>query len=404
MKATIRPPWWLAPTPGCPVGPLSVTAEGLALDGQPLRTLASQHGTPLYAYSSAEITRRLGLLRQALRATGLPFRIHYAMKANRFLPVLGLMRAQGDVGIDACSPREVERALQVGFAPQEVSVTAGMLSDRDLARLCRAGVHLNLDTRSVLRRLLAQPERPAAVGLRIDPAVKIGYGDKTSYGQAKFGFDFDRVPEVVRWLAQEGLQVDTLHVHCGWGMQAQALEPFGEVLARLADLAAGLPDVHTLNVGGGLGARQTEADRPLPLDGWSEAIARHLGPLGRTIACEPGTLLVAHAGVLVAEVNTIEERRGTTWVGVDAGHNLNVYPGYYGIPLEIVDVAAPLDRGDRPCSVAGNINEAGDIFSHDADLPSLREGGLLAFYPCGAYGASMASDHCMRGEVAEVLV
>jgi diaminopimelate decarboxylase len=54
--------------------------------------------------------------------------------------------------------------------------------------------------------------------------------------------------------------------------------------------------------------------------------------------------------------------------------------------------------------VAGNINESNDVFARAALLPRVQEGDLLALLPAGAYGASMASDHCLRGLAPEVVV
>ena len=113
---------------------------------------------------------------------------------------------------------------------------------------------------------------------------------------------------------------------------------------------------------------------------------------------------MATAGVLVAEVNTVETRASGTWVGVDAGHNVNVYAAHYGIPLAIVPVHAPLAESPGPVHVAGNVNEANDVFARDLPLPAVLEGDLLAFWPAGAYGAAMASDHCLRGLPVEVVV
>jgi diaminopimelate decarboxylase len=70
----------------------------------------------------------------------------------------------------------------------------------------------------------------------------------------------------------------------------------------------------------------------------------------------------------------------------------------------VTPVARPLAPAARVAHVAGNVNEANDVFARDVRLPELREGDLVAFHPAGAYGASMASDHCMRGQPAEVLV
>jgi diaminopimelate decarboxylase len=193
-------------------------------------------------------------------------------------------------------------------------------------------------------------------------------------------------------------------MHLGWGLQARDAAKVDVALGRLAELAAAIPGVRTLNVGGGLCARQREEDEPLALGTWAELLAARLAPTGCTIACEPGTFVAASAGVLVAEVNTVERRRGDVWIGLDAGSNVNVFMAHYGIPLAIVPVEAPLAPATETVHVAGNINEANDVFARAARVPRLDEGALVALYPAGAYGASMASDHCLRGLPREVLV
>jgi len=162
--------------------------------------------------------------------------------------------------------------------------------------------------------------------------------------------------------------------------------------------------VRVLNIGGGLGARYRPEDQPLAPAAWSALIREHLAPTGCAVACEQGTFVMATAGVLVAEVNTVEERRSGIWVGIDAGQNVNCFPAHYGIPLTIVKVAAPLAPPTAVVHVAGNINEANDVFARAVSLPPLAEGDLVALCPAGAYGASMASEHCLRGLPAEVLV
>jgi diaminopimelate decarboxylase len=393
------PPWWLGDA-------LAAGPRGLALDGAPLADVARDHGTPVYAYGARTVRRRLGEIRDALRGTGAPFRVLYAIKACRFDPVLQVIRREGDVGIDASSPGEVACALAAGFAPDEISVTASMLSDRDLQRFVDQGVHLNLDTRSALRRWAAIPGRSRRVGLRVDPRVRVGWGDRPefTYGDSKFGFDPGAALDAAAHATSLGLEVDQLHVHAGWGLQANAAPALAVAFARLAELSRAIPTVRVLNVGGGLGARYRPADQPLALEAWAALLREHLAPTGCTIACEQGTFVMATAGVLVAEVNTVEERRSGTWVGVDAGHNVNCFPALYGIPLTIAKVAEPLAPPTTTVHVAGNINEANDVFARAVHLPPLAEGDLVALYPTGAYGASMASEHCLRGLPAEVLV
>jgi diaminopimelate decarboxylase len=236
--------------------------------------------------------------------------------------------------------------------------------------------------------------------------VRVGWGDdpKLSYGDAKFGFDPEAVLDAAAEAASLGLSVDELHVHAGWGLQARAAPVMGAVFAWIAELARAIPTVRTLNLGGGLCWRQRAEDEPLALSTWADLVRTHIAPTGCAVACEPGTFVAASAGVLLAEVNTVETRRSGTWVGIDAGHNVNCYAAHYGIPLAILSVARPLSPPAGAVHVAGNINEANDVFARSARLPALHEGDLVALYPAGAYGASMASDHCLRGLPGEVLV
>jgi diaminopimelate decarboxylase len=392
-------PWWLADA-------LSTDERGLLCDGRPVADAARAHGTPLYLYSTATVRTRLAELKRALDATGVPRRAAYAMKANRHAAVLAAVRAEGDVGIDCCSPREVALGRASGFGPHEIGVTASWQSDRDLRAYADAGVHVNLDSLSALRRWAATPGAARNVGLRLDPGRAAGWGGspRLSYGGGKFGLSGDAVADAVDLARTLGLVVDELHVHLGWGLPAADAGVLDDVCAGLAALAGTLPDVATINVGGGLGWRQKADDRPLDVGAWSSILARRLAPLGRRIACESGTYVAASAGVLVVEVNTVEERHGATWIGIDAGHNVNGYAANYGIPHELIHVGRPLDAPDRAYVVAGNINESIDVFSRAAPLPRVVEGDLLAFFPAGAYGASMASDHCLRGGVAEAAV
>ncbi len=388
---------------------LSTEPDGLHLEGCALAPLAARFGTPLYVYAAGAIRRRFAALRAALASTGRPFRIRYAMKSNRFGPVLDVVRAERDIHVDTCSPREIARALAHGFAPDELSLTAGMLSNRDLALLADAGVKPNLDTFSVIRRWAATPGRRLnTIGLRINPEVAVGWGSepKLAYGNSKFGFDQDRVVEAAKAARAAGLEVDELHMHLGWGLQRSAEPALRHAFGRLADLATAVGGIRTVNVGGGLCWPHRDADDPMPLDLWATILRESLASLAPevSITCEPGTYVMAASGVLIVEVTTVETRRAGTWVGVDAGHAVNVFAAHYGIPMVFQPLREPLRPVAGRVHIGGNINEANDVFARDLPFPDVAEGEWLALSPAGAYGSSMASDHCLRGQPGEVLV
>jgi diaminopimelate decarboxylase len=385
---------------------LKAGERGLNFGGWPLQELSESRGTPLYVYHSSRICENLSRLRAALATTGRPFHIRYAMKANRFGPVLDLIRKEGDIGIDACSPNEMDLALAHGFMPDEISITASNLSNGDLQRIGKQGIHLNSDTESVIRRFAAVAKAGASFGLRLDPPVPLARdgGEKLNYVGSKFGIlpgDIDRMYAAA---VRSGLSVNTLHVHCGWAMQENHEAAFDAAVQLLAETARRIPEIRYINVGGGLAHRHHAGDAPLQIDRWAAVLKRHLGQLPVTIVCEIGTFIVSNAGLLLMEINTIEKRGETLWMGVNAGHAVNVYPYHYNIPLELIPVSNPSGEAEGLYCVGSNINEAQDVLSHGTRLPPLNEGDLLAMYCTGAYGAAMQSNHCLRGSAPEVLL
>ena len=167
-----------------------------------------------------------------------------------------------------------------------------------------------------------------------------------------------------------------------------------------------MPDVHTVNVGGGLGIPHRADDAPLDLDRWVAIICRHFGGRGLTVAVEPGDYLVKDAGLLLLSVTGVERKRDTLFVAVDGGFNLHPEPAHYDLPCE--PVACTIAADDRaawqPVTLAGNVNEALDLWAEDHVMPPLGEGDRIALINAGGYGSAMSSDHCMRGEFFELLI
>ena len=392
-------PWWAG-------GMLRVGARGIEIAGRRAEALAAELSTPLYLYDGARVREQLARLREALSGFA-RWRIYYALKANRFPPLLSLLRTEGDVGVDACSPREVACALAAGFDSSEISVTASNLSPSDLDSFRRDAVHVNFDQISALRRFGALSSAGTRVGLRVDPMVRAGYGEnaRTDYSGGKLGLAPEDLKSALAAARHAGLVVDTLHMHLGWGLRDCDEAAFREGLAILAEAAKSIDSLECINVGGGLGGRLRETDSPLSPARWGAAIRDAFpaaaGESGLLIACEPGTFIVASAGILVTRVTTVSDKRGERWIGLDAGQAVNVYSAHYGLELEIVPVARPLADHVTRCNVAGNINEAGDVFARGRMLPDIVEGDLIALLPAGAYGSSMASDHCLRGNFYE---
>lgn len=395
------PEWWARPD-------LCRDAAGeLCLAGDRLSTLATQLGTPVFVYSAARVAANVARLQAALGATGLRSRLLYALKANRHPPLLQHLRKLG-VGLDVCSPGEVRHALGCGYPLAAMSFTAGCLSRADHAALAGwPDLRVNADSLSALAHLAAgRPGR--TIGLRINPALGVGYGDNPLVRYAgqratKFGIYLDRFEEALAQADRLGLVVDGLHCHSGSGFLAPQLPEYALVLDRLLVFLERAPGIRRINLGGGLGVPLRAGDRALDLAEWSALVRERFAGRDLLIEIEPGDHIVKDAGILLTEITQVEDKGGMTWVGVDAGFNVHPEPAFYDLPME--PVPARLRAGPaRTVAVCGNLNEALDLWAAEAVLPPVAEGDILCLLNGGAYGASMASRHCLREPAAEYLI
>lgn len=379
----------------------------LVLDGQPLAALAQKCGTPTFVYSTTRVLEKLDQLHAALDDNQLPHQVFYALKANRHPDLLAALRESERCGIDVCSPRELLRALDAGFAEGDITYTGTAISAADWEIICRhPGIDFNCDSLSSIRQL-GERSPGRAIGLRINPQLTASHLEKVSYAgekASKFGIYPDRFAEALALATQYDMPVTTLHFHAGSGYLNGELEDFERILKRLAGFLEQATEVTHIDIGGGLGVPLREGEAPLDLKRWAGLLADFLLPRGLNLQLEPGDYLVKDAGLLLLEVCAVEEKGGTEFVYVNGGFNLSNLYAYYGYPNIVAPLQEPTDSGLRAVSLAGNINEGIDLLAEDVLLPPLEEGDVLAFLNLGGYSASSSSDHCMRGEFSEVVL
>ncbi|WP_241019151.1 diaminopimelate decarboxylase [Paraburkholderia sp. Tr-20389] len=379
----------------------------LAFCGRDVAQTAATFAEPLFMYDAQRPIEKLRSIERALNRHAVRHRLFYAMKANRFAPLLCALRADGRYGVDACSPEELREALACGFAPSQISYTShGMAPDEAALLAALPEVLVNCDTLAAVRMMGAYGTR-REIGLRINPGLGIGYGNNERLLYAgrttKFGIYREQFDEAIALARESGLAVTRLHCHAGCGYLDAQLRAFEAVLDAVCDFADALPGIREINLGGGLGVPHRAADKPLDLDAWAAVIALRTRRLGVTIAVEPGDFVVKDAGLLVLQVNYIEKKRDVVFAGLSGGFNLAVEPAFYDLPCE----AAPcVLRDGEPSRVtlAGNINEALDLWASDVMLPPLTTGDYVALLNAGGYAASMSSNHCMRGRFREMLL
>ncbi len=376
----------------------------------PLGRLAATHGTPLYVYSSATLTRHWKVLDRAL--SGLDHLVCYALKANGNLAVLRLMARLG-AGFDIVSGGELFRVLRAGGDPARVVFSGVGKRDDEIAFALEAGVKvIDVESGPELGRISVVARRlgvRAPIALRVNPDVDARTHPYISTGlrENKFGVT---MPDAKRLyaLAARDPALEVRGVACHIGSQITTLRPFRDAVSRLLVLVrdlgkAGIPIRH-LDVGGGLGISYDGESPPDPAE-YGRALRRALAGFDGQVLVEPGRMLVGNAGILLTRVLYVKRSGRKTFVIVDAAMNDLIRPPLYGAYHAIEPVDAPR-RGGREivCDVVGPVCESTDFIARRRRLPELHAGDLLAVRSAGAYAFAMSSNYNGRPRAAEVLV
>lgn len=380
----------------------------LCAEDVPLAEIARRHGTPVYVYSRATLTRHFHAFDRAL--AGHEHLVCYAVKANSSLAVLQVLARLG-AGFDIVSGGELARVLKAGGDPRKVVFSGVGKTTAEMRQALVTGIGcFNVESEAELTRLnevaLALKKR-APVALRVNPDVdpKTHPYISTGLKASKFGVEIAEA-ETLYALARTLPGIEIAGVACHIGSQLQELAPFLDALDRvlaLADrLAAQGIALKHLDLGGGLGVPYDKEQPPSPAQ-LAGAVRERLEDRKLKILLEPGRAIAGNAGVLVTRVEYLKHGSEKNFAVVDAAMNDLLRPALYQGWHAILPVRASGAAPERVYDVVGPVCESGDWLGRDRAL-AVAPGDLLAIRTAGAYGFTMSSNYNTRPRAAEVMV
>jgi diaminopimelate decarboxylase len=376
-----------------------------------LADIAARIGTPFYCYSTATLERHVRVFATSLPKDAL---IAFAVKANGNMAVLKTLAKLG-AGADVVSGGELKKALAAGIPADKIVYSGVGKTAAELAGALAAAIYqFNVESEPELEALNAiagAMGKRAPVAIRINPDVDAGTHAKISTGHAetKFGIPWPAARAAYRRAAAlPNIEIVGADMHIG--SQIADLAPFEAAFAKIAEYTRILREdghaISRLDLGGGLGApyRSDNAPPPDPSE-YGRLAARMTGDLGARLILEPGRLIAANAGVLVASVIYVKKGENREFLIIDAGMNDFIRPALYEAHHGIVPVAEPASGAPSTrYDVVGPVCETSDLFAAGRELSILKSGDLIAFMGAGAYGAAMSSAYNARPPAPETLV
>ncbi|MCA9052584.1 MAG: diaminopimelate decarboxylase [Planctomycetaceae bacterium] len=379
--------------------------------------LQDQYGTPVYVYDQRTLQQQAASVLSFPHAFGLTAR--YAMKACPSSAVLRILHNAG-LHIDASSGYEALRAIRAGVPAAHIQLTAQQLA-HNFAELVGQGVLFNACSLSQLDafgRLF--PGRELSV--RINPGLGSGHNNRTNTGgpSSSFGIWHEHLDQVFAIARQHGLRLTGMHTHIGSGSDPNV---WVHCSSLALSVAARMPDVTRLSLGGGfkVGRMPGEVSTDVQAVGKSilPAFEQFAQEHGRKLhlEIEPGTMLVANAGAVIATVIDVVDTgsQGRRFIKVDSGMTELLRPSLYGAqhPIDLVPRGEPTGH-EYDYVIAGHCCESGDILTPEPGnpegllprrLPEARLGDPLVIGGAGAYCAGMASkNYNSFPEAPEVLL
>ncbi|HXS71745.1 MAG TPA: hypothetical protein VN839_09220 [Patescibacteria group bacterium] len=393
-----------------------------------MRAAARRYGTPAFVTDLATLG---AACRDVVTAFPDPVLRQYSVKANDVPAVIAAVTTNG-FGANVVSRGEWAQASRAGVPNERTTLEGVGKTTADLAAAARAAA----DDRPLRWIAIESPEEAAALA---DEAARIGAppldvlyrlnpdvapetltGLAVGAGSTKFGMTETEIATAIEAGGGPDGRLRPRGIHLHVGSQLGAVDAWRDAVRKALALAAlwrgSIETFDTVDLGGGFPVGPAGTPAPAP-----ERFARELRPLlaavpedrrPTRIAIEPGRVLVARAGWLVARVLHVRDRAGRQVV-LDAGMTELIRPALYGArhPIHaLTSLGRPIDMlGEvrspdlSPARVEGPICESTDALGTH-DLPPLRRDDLVVIGDAGAYAASLGSAYNGRPRPPQVLL
>ena len=319
--------------------------------------------------------------------------IHYAMKANSEPDVLRLLLELGS-GFEVASAYELDILKSISVPPERIIYGTSVKPARHIKEFFDYGVNrFAFDSFPELEKIAA-----LAPGSRVYVRIRVDDTGSVYRFSEKFGAEKEDIVPLLQHAKELGLQPYGISFHVGsqatnlmaWTNAMENLHPIMEHLKKIN------VDIEILNLGGGYPCKYLSSTHEFGLEEIAQQTLKRYRrlPYQPQLILEPGRGMVADTGIVVTSIIERVERRGSTWLFLDAGvyNALFESMAYQGsIRYSLTSMRVAHDAGETAFALAGPTGDSADVITREAVLPAdIGIGDKLIFHNTGAYNIMTA--------------
>lgn len=391
----------------------------ILVGGKSLDTIATMlDKSVFYAYDKNVVKRQIERFHKAIPEQ---IKLHYAIKANPYLPLVNAMRDWVE-GFDVASQKEMLMAVQSGMPVEDISFAGPSKQIGEIKSAICAGVTLHVESELELSRAIECGEALGIlpiVAFRVNPAFELkASGMKMGGGPKQFGIDEERLLDILPELDYGKIQFRGFHIY--WGSQNLKEDAIIDAHNKTFELAQRLMDVTpvpvaTVNIGGGFGIPYFAGEKRIDLAPIGENLRKLLRDYPKLenieLIIELGRYLVAEAGIYASKITDKKTSRGHTYLMTNGGlhHHLSNSGNFGQVIRKNYPVAIGnkmgLKIGDEAVTAVGPLCTPLDTLADKMYLTDPQIDDWLVVFQSGAYGPTASpQDFLGHPHVVEIVL